>query len=92
MLFIIISQKLNIAFVDIEKIKNNYYDYKDALNQLKQFQLEKERSLDSLKKQIDSLKNFLSEQRSFLTDEAIYELEKKIEQKENEFLLFQFPL
>jgi len=85
MLFIIISQKLNIAFVDIEKIKNNYYDYKDALNQLRQFQLEKERSLDSLKKQIDSLKNFLSEQRSFLTDEAIYELEKKIEQKENEY-------
>ncbi|MEO0144254.1 MAG: OmpH family outer membrane protein [candidate division WOR-3 bacterium] len=85
MLFIILAQKANFAVVDMEKIKANYYDYKDALNQVRQFQLEKEKTLDSLKKEIDSLKNLLSEQRAFLTEEGIYRLNKKIEQKEIEY-------
>jgi len=85
MLFLIISQKANFAFVDMEKIKNNYYDYKDAINQLRQFQIEKEKQLDSLKKEIDSLQKLLSEQRAFLTDEGIYTLQNKIEQKQIEY-------
>ncbi|MEO0202303.1 MAG: OmpH family outer membrane protein, partial [candidate division WOR-3 bacterium] len=85
MIFIVLAQKLNFAVVDVEKIKANYYDYKDALNQIRQFQLEKEKSLDSLKREIDSLKNLLSEQRAFLTDEGIYMLSRKIEQKEIDY-------
>ncbi|MCS7245089.1 MAG: OmpH family outer membrane protein [candidate division WOR-3 bacterium] len=85
MLFIIISQKLNFAFVEMEKIKNNYYDYKDAINQLRQFQVEKEKQLDSLKKIIDSLKNSLSQQKVFLSEDGIRSLEKRIEEKEIEY-------
>ncbi len=85
MLIIIFTQKANFAFVDMEKIKSNYYDYKDAVNQLRQFQVDIERTLDSLKREIDSLKNILSEQRIFLTSEGIYTLQRKIDQKETEY-------
>ncbi len=80
-----LSQKLNLGVVDLEKVKKEYLDYRDALNQLRQYKLERSRVLDSLRREIDSLKNLYEEQSPMLTDEGRLLLRKKISTKEQEF-------
>ncbi len=80
-----LSQKLNLGVVDLERVKKEYLDYRDALNQLRQYKLERSRVLDSLRREIDSLKNLYEEQSPMLTDEGRLLLRKKISRKEQEF-------
>lgn len=80
-----LSQKLNLGVVDLEKVKREYLDYRDALNQLRQYKLEKSRVLDSLRREIDSLKRLYEEQSPMLTEEGRLLLRRKISDKEQEF-------
>ncbi len=82
---VLFAQKLNFAIVDLERVKKEYVDYKNALNQVREVRLQKERVLDSLKREIDSLKRIYNERRAFLTDEGRYLLETRIIQKEKEY-------
>ncbi len=79
------AQKINLAVVDLERVKKEYLDYRDALNQLRQYRMEKSRVLDSLRREIDSLKRVYQEQLPMLTDEGRLLLEQRISEMEQEY-------
>lgn len=67
-LIIFLSQSSKVAFVNMEKIYNEYIDLKDAKEQVIRYKATLEVKRDSIKRKLDSLQSELEKQWPILTD------------------------
>ncbi len=67
-LLVLLSQGSKVAFVNMEKIYNEYIDLKDAKEQIMRYKATLEIKRDSIKRKIDSLEKSFETQWPMLTD------------------------
>jgi len=67
-LLILFSQASKVAFVNMEKIYNDYIDLKEARQSILRYKASLEVKRDSIKRKVDSLEKELEKQWPILTD------------------------
>jgi len=82
------SKELKVAYVNVEKIIKEYHDLQEAKNELNRIVVQWEKERDSLRKVIDSVKQVYETQKVMLSDEAKLEMEREIEDREEEYKNF----
>lgn len=81
----LLGKELKVAFVDLDRVMNNYKDFQDAQRELNSLIAEWEKKRDSLKTVIDTMKRKYEIEKPMLTDEGKAEREERIMKMETQY-------